>query len=44
MPAGSTASSPPVAAPVRGQESADYDAAARWLTALREVPGEALPT
>ncbi|HEY2193525.1 MAG TPA: prephenate dehydratase [Actinomycetospora sp.] len=43
VPAGSTAPSPPVAPPVPGQEGADYDAAARWLTALREVPGEALP-
>ena len=44
VPAGSGASSPPVAAPVRGQERTDYDAAARWLSALREVPGEALPS
>ncbi len=44
VPAGSAAPSPPVAAPVPGQGSGDYDAAARWLTALREVPGEALPS
>jgi prephenate dehydratase len=43
VPPGSTAPSPPVAPPVPGQEVADYEAAARWLTALREVPGEALP-
>lgn len=44
VPAGSTAPSPPVAPPVPGQEGADYDAAARWLTALREVPGEVRPS
>jgi prephenate dehydratase len=43
VPPGSTAPSPPVAPPVAGQERADYEAAARWLTALREVPGEVLP-
>jgi len=29
---------------VPGQQGPDYDAAARWLTALREVPDEPLPT
>lgn len=42
VPSGSTAPSPPVAAPVAGQETADYDAAAGWLNALREVPDDAL--
>jgi prephenate dehydratase len=44
VPSGSTAPSPPVAPPVPGQQGADYDAAARWLTALRAVPGEPLPS
>jgi prephenate dehydratase len=42
VPPGSTAPSPPVAPPVAGQETADYDAAAGWLNALREVPDDAL--
>jgi prephenate dehydratase len=42
VPPGSTAPSPPVAPPVAGQGTADYDAAAGWLNALREVPGDAL--
>ncbi len=44
VPAGSTAPSPPVAPPVPGQEGADYEAAARWLTALREGRGEDRPS
>lgn len=41
VPASSTAPSPPVAAPVPGQDVADYEAAAAWLHALRapEPPG-----
>jgi prephenate dehydratase len=42
VPPGSTAPSPPVAPPVAGQGTADYDAAAGWLNALREVPDDAL--
>lgn len=42
VPPGSTAPSPPVAPPVQGQGTVDYDAAARWLNALREVPDDAL--